>query len=221
MSIKKYADSTGLTEFWSKVKSHVATAISGKQDTLVSGTNIKTVNNNSLLGSGDISISGGSKNIWYGICDTAAATQAKVVTTSSGDFALTTGNMVRVKMTNAQTYSGTATLNVDNKGAVNITRVGTNVTTIYFWVDGEIVDFVYDGTNFVMSNKGVATTTYYGMTKLSSSTSSTSTALAATPSAVKAAYDLATSKPTVTASTTDITAGTTALTTGDLYLVYE
>lgn len=34
-------------------------AIAGKQDTLVSGTNIKTINNQSLLGSGDISISGG------------------------------------------------------------------------------------------------------------------------------------------------------------------
>ena len=36
----------------------VASAISGKQDTLVSGTNIKTINNTSLLGSGDITISG-------------------------------------------------------------------------------------------------------------------------------------------------------------------
>lgn len=32
--------------------------ISSKQDTLVSGTNIKTVNNTSLLGSGNIVISG-------------------------------------------------------------------------------------------------------------------------------------------------------------------
>ncbi|MFX4057935.1 MAG: hypothetical protein EHV01_006485, partial [Spiroplasma sp. hy2] len=31
-----------------------------KQDKLISGTNIKTINGNSLLGSGDISISGGS-----------------------------------------------------------------------------------------------------------------------------------------------------------------
>lgn len=36
--------------------SDVATAISGKQDTLVSGTNIKTLNNASLLGSGNVSI---------------------------------------------------------------------------------------------------------------------------------------------------------------------
>lgn len=34
--------------------------LSGKQDTLVSGTNIKTINNESLLGSGNISISGGT-----------------------------------------------------------------------------------------------------------------------------------------------------------------
>ena len=33
--------------------------LNGKQDTLVSGTNIKTVNGNSLLGSGDITIEGG------------------------------------------------------------------------------------------------------------------------------------------------------------------
>lgn len=35
------------------------TAIDGKQATLVSGTNIKTVNGNSLLGEGDVTISGG------------------------------------------------------------------------------------------------------------------------------------------------------------------
>lgn len=33
--------------------------VDDKQDTLVSGTNIKTINNISLLGSGNISISGG------------------------------------------------------------------------------------------------------------------------------------------------------------------
>ena len=37
----------------------VASAISNKQDTLVSGTNIKTINNASILGEGNIEISGG------------------------------------------------------------------------------------------------------------------------------------------------------------------
>lgn len=38
----------------------INTALGNKQDTLISGTNIKTINNNSLLGSGDITISGGT-----------------------------------------------------------------------------------------------------------------------------------------------------------------
>lgn len=37
----------------------VDTALSGKQETLVSGTNIKTINNESILGSGNITIQGG------------------------------------------------------------------------------------------------------------------------------------------------------------------
>ena len=44
----------------SEVSTEIQTAISTKQDTLVSGTNIKTINNNSLLGSGNINISGGT-----------------------------------------------------------------------------------------------------------------------------------------------------------------
>lgn len=38
-------------------------AVSGKQDALVSGTNIKTVNGNSLLGSGNIEISGSGSGL--------------------------------------------------------------------------------------------------------------------------------------------------------------
>jgi hypothetical protein len=42
-------------------KGYATTAqLNGKQDTLVSGTNIKTINGNSLLGEGDITIEGGS-----------------------------------------------------------------------------------------------------------------------------------------------------------------
>ena len=148
---------------------------------------------------------GTDKNTWYATCSTAAATQAKIATTNSNDFILETGNMVRVKFTYAQTYNGAATLNVDGTGAKSIAIVGSTTTNRYYWTAGEVVDLVYDGTNFVMSNKGTATTTYYGLTKLSSSTSSTSTSLAATPSAVKAAYDLANSKSDFSGSYTDLT----------------
>jgi hypothetical protein len=39
--------------------SYVDQSVSGKQDTLISGTNIKTINNESILGSGNIDIQGG------------------------------------------------------------------------------------------------------------------------------------------------------------------
>ena len=51
-----YLDNTGLAYFWDKIKA----ALNLKQDTLVSGTNIKTINNESLLGSGNINIQGGA-----------------------------------------------------------------------------------------------------------------------------------------------------------------
>lgn len=56
-----------------------------------------------------------------------------------------------------------------------------------------------------MENSYPATTTYYGVTKLSSATDSTSTSLAATPSAVKAAYDAATAAQTTANSKSIVT----------------
>ena len=51
-----------LTDYYTSAQTdtQISNAISGKQDTLISGTNIKTINNESLLGSGNIVISGGS-----------------------------------------------------------------------------------------------------------------------------------------------------------------
>ena len=53
----------------------VYSALGDKQDTLVSGTSIKTINNESLLGSGNISISGGGGNAGT-LATTAQSTNA-------------------------------------------------------------------------------------------------------------------------------------------------
>jgi len=53
------ADASALNNY--ATTSAMNTALAGKQDTLVSGTNIKTINNQSLLGSGNITIEGGSQ----------------------------------------------------------------------------------------------------------------------------------------------------------------
>lgn len=51
-ALNGYAESSAVT-------AEITAAVSGKQDTLVSGTNIKTINNESILGSGNITIQGG------------------------------------------------------------------------------------------------------------------------------------------------------------------
>lgn len=172
---------------------------------------------NGVQATGTASV-GGTQNTWYGTCPTGATSQTKVVTTSSGDFSLTTGSMVRVKFTNAQTYNGGIKLNVDGTGAINVMKQGTTATVRYFFQAGEVVDFVYDGTNYIAVNEGIATTTYYGVTKLSSATNSTSAAMAATPAAVKAAYDHASSKQDALVSGTNIKTinGESILGSGDI-----
>ena len=51
-------------------KTEVDSALGNKQNTLVSGQNIKTINNQSLLGSGNINIQGGSGATWGSITGT-------------------------------------------------------------------------------------------------------------------------------------------------------
>lgn len=164
-----------------------------------------------------------AKNTWYGTSSTAGSTKVKVVTTLSGDFVLATGNMVRILFDNAQEYETYPELNVDGTGAVYVCPYdGAHLTEL--WRSGEVVDAVYNGSEFVLSRSGWANTTQYGLTKLSTSVSSASTTVAATSSAVKQAYDLADAKaptqspeftgvpkaPTATAGTNTTQIATTA-----------
>ena len=123
---------------------------------------------------------------YFGTCSTAAATQIKVV--SCAGFELKTGSRIAVQFT----YSNTASqpkLNVNGTGDKFICGIdGTSVIT-GIWREKETIDFVYDGTWWIALGCLYATTSEYGLTRLSSSVSSTSTTLAATASAVKQAYD--------------------------------
>lgn len=86
---------------------------------------------------------------------------------------------------------------------------------------GTITGVSANGTSVATSgvaNIPAASTSRYGVTQLSSATNSTSTTLAATPSAVKAAYDLANSKQAALVSGTNIKTinGQSILGSGDL-----
>ncbi len=130
----------------------------------------------------------GEQGLFYAACSTASSTAAKVA--SCAGFSLVTGAVVAVKFTNTNTASS-PTLNVNSTGAKAIKKYGTAAPETYLWQAGAVVEFVYDGSYWLIANGSTATTSYYGLTKLSSSVSSTSTALAATPYAVKQAYDKA------------------------------
>lgn len=123
---------------------------------------------------------------YFGTCSTAAATQIKVV--SCAGFELKTGSRIAVQFT----YSNTASqpkLNVNGTGDKFICGIDETSVITGIWRDKETIDFVYDGSWWIALGCLYATTSEYGLTKLSSSTASTSTTLAATASAVKRAYD--------------------------------
>ena len=63
INMDNYVTTGALDSYYTSAQTDTAisNATSGKQDTLVSGTNIKTINNQSLLGSGNIEIQGGGE----------------------------------------------------------------------------------------------------------------------------------------------------------------
>lgn len=138
---------------------------------------------------------------YYGTCSTAAGTQAKVVTCDN--FVLETGSHIRVLFTNAQTYNGAPTLNVNNTGAKTVRHIsGTNAVR-YIWSAGELVDFTYNGTYWIIHERALATTTYYGVTKLATSATSTSTSTALTPSSLNSfAQNMIANYPVYSSSST-------------------
>ena len=211
---------------FSTVKAGVTDLVADTPTDTLTVTGGKGIHISGTAGTTSMRVALTNSDVHYATSSTAAGTAAKVATTQNGSgqssITLETGLVVFVKFSNGNTYNGTATLNLDSTGAKNIVTVGTTTTSRYYWKSGEVVGFVYDGTNWVMLEQGTADTTYYGVTKLSDSTSSTSTSLAATANAVKTAYDLANGKSTVSyvqnyASGTAIGAITINGTTTNIY----
>jgi hypothetical protein len=97
------------------------TALDGKQATLVSGTNIKTVNGNSLLGSGNLVISGGGgghggSTSWGDIGGTLS-NQTDLQTALNGKEATITAG------TTSQYFRGDKTFQTLDKAAVGLSNV--------------------------------------------------------------------------------------------------
>ena len=60
-------------------------------------------------------------------------------------------------------------LNVNGTGAKSIKMYSIIGAESYMWQAGAVVRFIYDGQYWLMQNGTTASTTYYGVKKLSSS----------------------------------------------------
>lgn len=110
------------TENWVENKGYLTQHqdISGKQDVLVSGTNIKTINNQSILGSGNIEIQGGSGTTY------TAGTNIDI----TNNVISVTGITVPTKVSELENDEGYLTEHQDISGKQDVLVSGTNIKNI-------------------------------------------------------------------------------------------
>ena len=152
------AQAADLSQYWTSAQTNsaITAAVNGKQDTLVSGTNIKTINNESILGSGNIDIQGGGVNV--------------VQTTGTS----TTDVMSQDAVTTQLNGKGD-TINLDRVGSprkkvtFQMKRGGINGTTI------SSIDLTL-GRCLVYGEEGVTTLSTSGLVETSAITTSVTSA---------------------------------------------
>lgn len=109
-------------------ETYVNNAVSGKQDTLVSGTNIKTINQQSILGSGDITIQGGGAGA---IEMTQAQYDALSGNVSADTFYVIT-DATPIDMSNYATTGDLSTLSTTVSGKADKQNISANTNQMKF-----------------------------------------------------------------------------------------
>lgn len=88
---------------------------------------------------------------WYGTCTTSASTTAKSVTLARGTLNFTAGAKIAVKFSYGNTASApTLTVNSTTKNIKYIDADGNVSTPLIWWNAGDVVEFTYDGTQWLM-----------------------------------------------------------------------
>lgn len=177
------------------VKDYVDSSVSLSMNTIISGLNLGTASTKnfstdmntpenlpttSAITSYIQSLIPSQATVNYGTCDTNSGKGDKTVTVTG--FVLEIGARVTVKFSQSNTAKN-PTLNVHNgsayTGAKAIMYRGTSSVSgssnYYRWQAGDIVDFIYDGTNWVMV--GWQTYAYHAESATSASTSTYATYL--------------------------------------------
>ena len=147
--------------------SNIASQLSNKQEVLVSGQNIKTINNQSILGNGDIHITGGSDSVNWGAIGGNINNQTDLVSalnlkqnTEKGK-GLSTNDYTSAEKSKLNSITEGAEVNVINTIKVNNTALTPTGKTVNIGVPTKTSDINNDSgfiTNSALS--GYATKGY-------------------------------------------------------------
>jgi hypothetical protein len=143
------------------------TALNGKQDTLVSGTNIKTVNGNSLVGSGNVTTNPRTLASINGSNLTGTVNQISASVLIPANT-LVTNNTIYIKnlltkTAGAALSTGRIYLNTSNSlsGATLIASAATMTTTAYHQRFDR--NFFFDGSNIFCYAPGTSASTDFAV----------------------------------------------------------
>jgi hypothetical protein len=145
-----------------------STDISGKQDTLVSGTNIKTINDTSLLGSGNITITGGGLPTMYTLTEAFTSTSDTLADVTPLAFNCTEGKSYRVEIIGK--YRSTAATSTGCKMGFYLP---SGAGTIVGQLDGSISSAAV-ATGLRLTVNTISTSGATGTTLITSGTANTS-----------------------------------------------
>ncbi len=118
----------------SDAKISSATTWNAKQSALVSGTNIKTINGTTLLGSGDIGVSGTSTATYVNLANNFSSSSTTESAVTGWSFAVTAGKAYRVEVVGLYQTAATTT-----GGELGFFLTNSGVGTIAGSAEGAIV----------------------------------------------------------------------------------
>ena len=122
--LQNEVDSFSLQSTVVSVSGDLQSQIDGKQDNLISGNNIKTINGNSLLGSGNIEVSGGSGSV-----DLTPYTLLTTTASVSGDLQ----SQIGTKQDTIVSAGSGLDLNVAAFSAGSFSFIGGSITLLPSW----------------------------------------------------------------------------------------
>jgi len=132
------------------------TTFNNKQDLLVSGTNIKTVNSQSLLGSGDILITGGEDKTYQSLTSATTVTMDTNVSvngklTLAHNVTLTLDNLNNGDEGNIEIIQGSIDYTLVIIPTPTITNGGVNIELLSGEGSITVISYTYDGTNLLVT----------------------------------------------------------------------